>query len=435
MKKKGISLIVLIITIVVIIILATAIIVNIAQTNLIENANEAVVKQDFKAFQDELTMYIADKYVDMQGKFKAEDLDEKDSTKILEIIPSIKGTKYEGYIEIEDGKLTVLETMPEPDKTWAMEALGLNNKPTGTQGTPVVEIGTKVENANSTITGKKFAYNNPVIPVGFKTVNTDDASWNDTNNDGIVDDWNNGLVVQDDDMNEFVWVPVDCTDIEYEKWCTIGVSYEETTDDTEALPNGITSEIAQISTYGGFYIGRYEAGVPANQTAIDGISKETSDVEGIPVVQKEATVWTRISYNNAMSNAKKLYENSTNVRSGIVTGTEWDIVMKWVENSEISVTDSTSWGNYINSITPANVTGYGEKQVTGYSEYWKAKNIYDLAGNTFEWTGEFYDVARSVTRGGYYLVDGSDYPASYRYGNDSSDTSAGISFRLVLYVM
>ena len=56
-KNKGISLIVLIITIVVIIILATAIIVNVSQTNLIGNASEAVVKQDFKSMQEELNLY------------------------------------------------------------------------------------------------------------------------------------------------------------------------------------------------------------------------------------------------------------------------------------------------------------------------------------------------------------------------------------------
>ena len=93
-QKKGISLIVLIITIVVIIILATAIIVNLAQTNMIENAKEAVVKQDFKTMQDELTLYKADKYADTLGKFKAEDLDVTDKAEIEKIIPSIVGTKY-----------------------------------------------------------------------------------------------------------------------------------------------------------------------------------------------------------------------------------------------------------------------------------------------------------------------------------------------------
>ena len=31
---------------------------------------------------------------------------------------------------------------------------------------------------------------------------------------------------------------------------------------------------------------------------------------------------------------------------------------------------------------------YGEGQTTGFSEYWKANNIYDFAGNYVEWTQE-----------------------------------------------
>ena len=62
MKRRGISLIVLIITIVVIIILATAIMINLSQTNVINNANEAVFKSDISTMQDELTIYISDKY-------------------------------------------------------------------------------------------------------------------------------------------------------------------------------------------------------------------------------------------------------------------------------------------------------------------------------------------------------------------------------------
>ena len=124
MKKKGISLIVLIITCVVIIVLATAIIVNIAQTNMIENAKEAVVKQDFKTMQDELTLYIADNYADTLGKFKAEELNVAENADIIKIIPSLKGTKYEEYVVIEKGKIAISDEMPDPDKTWALEALG-----------------------------------------------------------------------------------------------------------------------------------------------------------------------------------------------------------------------------------------------------------------------------------------------------------------------
>ena len=134
MKRKGISLIVLIITCVTIIILATAIIVNIAQTNMIENAKEAVVKQDFKTMQDELNMYKADKYVETRGNFKAENLDITNKEQIAEIMPSIVGTKYEAYVLIEDGCIAISDEMPEQERKWAMEAVGLiktsTNRPT-----------------------------------------------------------------------------------------------------------------------------------------------------------------------------------------------------------------------------------------------------------------------------------------------------------------
>ena len=114
MKKKGISLIVLIITIIVIIILATAIILNIANTNVIDNSHAAVFKSDVAAMQDELTMYIADEYTDALGKYDAKKLQAtKDgiwygSTQqegnITDIITS-RDEKYVGKLFIQDGKL------------------------------------------------------------------------------------------------------------------------------------------------------------------------------------------------------------------------------------------------------------------------------------------------------------------------------------------
>jgi len=134
MKNKGISLIVLIITIVVIIMLATVIIVNLAQTNIIGNANEAVVKQDFKTMQDELNLYAADKFVNNQGKFELEKLnaDENGVTytgegtveenSVFEILTSLKNNnKYK--VSIINGKISIDESMDEQIKEWANQAL------------------------------------------------------------------------------------------------------------------------------------------------------------------------------------------------------------------------------------------------------------------------------------------------------------------------
>ena len=60
-NKKGISLIVLIITIVVIIILAAAIILNLSNTNIIDNANEAKTRYNV----DEMQWAVNIKYADI----------------------------------------------------------------------------------------------------------------------------------------------------------------------------------------------------------------------------------------------------------------------------------------------------------------------------------------------------------------------------------
>jgi hypothetical protein len=259
---------------------------------------------------------------------------------------------------------------------------------------------------NTTFNGQIAEYDNPIIPKGFKAIE-DGAVW--------PTDWNNGLVIEDENGNQFVWVPVDGTNVTYVKWCTTGTSHASTTNDS--ILSGAVDESTQVTTYGGFYIARYEAG---NQS-------------GTLVSKKDAIVWTDINYTNSKTQAQAMY-NMAEVKSGLVTGTQWDTVMRWISNnSGPSVTDSRAWGNHSDSIDPANV-GNGSKRTAGYSPNWKAKNIYDLARNTWEWTNEIYSSYR-VNRGGYYNFSGSDYPAAYRNFFGSSFTNSFISFRVVLYVL
>jgi hypothetical protein len=253
---------------------------------------------------------------------------------------------------------------------------------------------------NATINGKVAAYNNPIIPKGFKAVN-DGAIW--------PVDWNTGLVIEDALGNQFVWVPVDGANVKYEKWDgevkVAQVQAGTTVDDT--LPAGIL-ETNQITKYGGFYIARYEAGKENTATLVS---------------KKGATVWGSISYSDSKTKAEAMYNTET-VKSSLVTGRQWDTTMKWIKNlNTVSVTDSSAWGNYNSTL-----------KVTGYSESWKAKNIYDLAGNTFEWTNEIYDTY-SISRGGYYYVTGNVYPAVFRIKYYPGSVSDLVSFRIALYIL
>ena len=96
--------------------------------------------------------------------------------------------------------------------------------------------------------------------------------------------------------------------------------------------------------------------------------------------------------------------------------------------------NSASWGNHTNSTGDA-ATNSGSKQTTGKSEYWKANNIYDLAGNVWEWTQEKWstDTFRAG-RGGRYNSDGDNRPAAYRGNDYASFTYIYMGFRASFYL-
>ena len=126
-----------------------------------------------------------------------------------------------------------------------------------------------------------------IVPNGFKKVETETASWELEN--GIPKGWNNGLVIEDEIGNQFVWIPVPDR-------------YEE-----------------QDYKYGGFYVARFEAGVSENmQQTINNISSVTNDVIGVPVSKKNVRPWNNISYEKAYENAKSMY-NSENIKSSLLS--------------------------------------------------------------------------------------------------------------------
>ena len=152
--------------------------------------------------------------------------------------------------------------------------------------------------------------------------------------------------------------------------------------------------IASINKYGGFYIGRYEL----------------SGTVDAPKLRRGENARTGNWYSQYKA-CKGLVANNNSVISRMIWGCQWDATCNFIRtNSSYSITSTGSrrWGNYKNSLSPANVVvngvnKYGEKQVTGYSENWKAKNIYDFAGNIGEWTQEASGSKSRISRGGNYL--------------------------------
>jgi hypothetical protein len=248
--------------------------------------------------------------------------------------------------------------------------------------------------------------------------------------------------------NQFVWIPVDDVS-DYKKQYNVGTNHSNTTDDT--LPAGVVSELEQITKYGGFYVARYGAGIPEGSSLNNTASTAVRNVTGItPVSKQNMTPWNYINYNNAKINAESMYTGA-NVKSGLVTGTQWDVLSKFIESEPKNVqTDSRVWGNYWNSaVTPitelstnngaswtsATATTINTSQLlkTGHSSYTKARNMYDIAGNLYEWTNEITGTNR-VIRGGVFNYNGDYSPGACRGGSTGTGSSDYIGFRVVLYL-
>ena len=175
----------------------------------------------------------------------------------------------------------------------------------------------------------------------------------------------------------------------------------------ETLVKDYDDMIKSLEKYKGFYIGRYEL---------------TADGE------KAGATLTNTNWYNLYAKCKTLAKNNK-VSTRMIYGLQWDATCKWLE-AKYSITDSSEWGNYSNNTAD----GAGEKQDTGFSENWKANNIYDFAGNCYEWTQEAYKTLHRAVRGGYYDITGSGYPVSKRGGMQVNWNLSYYSSRATLFI-
>ena len=151
----------------------------------------------------------------------------------------------------------------------------------------------------------------------------------------------------------------------------------------ETMKSDYEEMIVSLEKYKGFYIGRYE--LTANG-------------------EKTGATQADVSWYTLYKNCKTLAVGSK-VKTRMIWGLQWDATCNWLSNSDpaYSITDSSTWGNYS-----------GSKQNTGFSESWKANNIYDFAGNCYEFTQEANNTFTRASRGGSFDFSGSVSPASVR---------------------
>jgi len=125
-KKIGISLIVLVITVIVITILAGSVILSLATNNPILTAKEAQFKSDMSEFNSELQLWISSQYVAGVGTFdpKTVNIDNTDNKyngmTIGQIITSLKGDNLTKF-KIIGGKLVYTDITNINESNWASQ--------------------------------------------------------------------------------------------------------------------------------------------------------------------------------------------------------------------------------------------------------------------------------------------------------------------------
>ena len=304
--------------------------------------------------------------------------------------------------------------------------------------------------------------------------------------EGITPDWSNPDSVKTK-YNQFVWIPVEVTASDTETsieafkrsaWTAnaetggerttgLNTSFTEPnatndTDDKTGIAKQIANLTKSIYKHGGFYIGRYEAGSKTPRTSSSGVTEIGIKQDMYPYIYvKWGDSMSSIGTTGAVYLSNSLYNtNEYGATSMLCTGACWDSMLDFIKDREHSVMDSRTWGNYSNSetfeITRGSYAVYdtsnytlgsfnnvGSKYskmkdtsillTTGATERNCSKNIYDVAGNCWEWTTESSSSSYRVSRGGSCNFNGFDYPA-YNRVVYSAGSGYNVSFRSSLYV-
>ena len=526
-NSKAITLVALVITIVILLILAGISIQAITNTGLFANARKAVEETKYANAEEKVKIAVMTSY-DAGGTLNKEYL--KDNLNKTEgINPKVTEVTWDLKVNVDGYEFTITEygtvtcvgrnnqdNLPENSKDnpqdagtevalkdeWREETIRIIKTSNGTEIKDTKKVSTvyavSVGNGETVPVPKGFFYVGGSMNSGV-IISDNEADKYDGKIDKTTHEYATKLK-----GNQFVWIP--CTINEYTK-IDFGMqnmaSWDRETN---------TAEETQISKYGGFYVGRYEAGVSTldeeTSTFKDSVTfNNNASLFNALEIQSGINGWTWQDYNfiargkvvtdsnyqnkatgnivekansipyyhadyyTAVEMSERLYNNNLYVQSGLITGTQWDVMMKFLsDTSDYSDIKSTQWGNY-DDVALSNLRGYytnvnssngltdGFKDAnslttnlgigsyviltTGSTEKVLRKGLYDVAGNLWEWTQEASykaNLSYNTTYNTYNLRGGSfsnaytKYPACYRECNSAPDTYTSFGFRPVLYI-
>ena len=217
--------------------------------------------------------------------------------------------------------------------------------------------------------------------------------------------------------------------------------------DSTTYNNMYKAMLKSVYNHGGFWVGRYEAGITEARTA------ESGDIDASlkPLSKQNVYPINFVTCSQAQILSSRINNINSEYNSSLMFGVQWDMVLKYLENkatwnqentaSYYLTSDSSSWGEY--SGTNLTTTIANAKERTFITNSWKnvenntrssyggpvlsstgslvgtdKMNIFDLAGNLYEWTLEHATSDREricSDRGGGFVNNGIDTPASWRY--------------------
>ena len=360
------------------------------------------------------------------------------------------------------------------------------------------EIEAIQEAYNSTSEEMESKYQDNIVFANVNTEQTNPKAVIPSNVKEIVEaDANKGIVIKDKNENEWVWVEVpkttvfsglnidvngtftsqNYTDIANKMITYAGVyrkgSVNQECNWTDEWYDGCgltqqeyikayQSMLKSVYTYGGFWIGRYEAGIDGSITdltkARTAHTTVTIGTSPKAISQKDAIPYNFVYCSEAQMLANEMTPDS-NYRSSLMFGIQWDLVCKFLEVKSNLTTadinsDSGSWGNYSNiarkitssrakqssnnGMTWTSMSGQKESKnimlSTGASDDTNRLNIYDFAGNEWEWTLEKSSESLPCSgRGGSCGNTTNGFVTSARNEADVEGNDNYASFRPTLY--
>ena len=443
-EAKGITLIALVITIIVLLILAGVTIATLTGDNgILGKANDAKTQTEQAKEDENLKIAIAGSY-GTDGKLNLKDLKDNLENQGIDYDKNNTGFPLEVIVNGEKKKIDA-----NGNVTVKLESVA-DSKTNGT----VFKDTTTLEDT----------YGNQVkVPKGFKIAN-------DSATDVI-----GGIVIEDATYtntigSQFVWIPVGTGENAIKKANNKTVEIKLSrytfandgtpTDQGDNIINSYYQELA-TSNYGnatakdiekfktsansnhGYYIGRYEAGVvDYNSSVSTSNSNNETNWTGYTgdniklVCKKEQQVWNYVTQNKASELSRNMYGSEAKVTSDLINSYAWDTAIVFIQKCGTESNSSTysyTAGLSSRSTSAPQTTGTNILKATNKVD--KQCNIFDMAGNCFEWTTETssYSGMPCVGRGGFFSY-GNDSCTSYRFDDPTSSAYSDRSFRPLLYL-